>query len=308
VTVGGDERTTFPLVSRRRAGGLPFGDVAGRRPGHGSDSSGLRAYEPGDPPASIDWFASARLSALSGRDEFVVRRRVADEAPRVVLVVDRRPAMALYPEPLPWLSKRAALREAVAALVASAGVARADVGSLDFAEGEPFWLAPGRRDRPWQVVERQGSGGFAAPDDTIRQALAFLARRRTEVRPGSFVFVLSDFLVGPGPAAWQDAVGQGWDLVPVVISDPVWETSFPPVGGVAVPVADPRGGRVRLVRLGRRAAAARRELHERRYAALLTELEALELRPVTLTTSEPAAVDAAFVEWAEERRRRRWLR
>lgn len=306
--MAGDERRTFPLVPRRRANGLPFGDLASRRPGHGSDSTGLRAYEPGDPPASIDWFASARLSALTGGDEFVVRRRVADESPRVVLVVDRRPAMALYPEPLPWLSKRDALREAVAAVVASAGVARADVGSIDLAAAEPFWLAPGRRERPWQVVERQRGDEFAAPDDNVEQALAFLAHRRAEVRPGSFVFVLSDFLAGPGRAAWQDALRQGWDVVPVVIRDPVWEASFPAVGGVALPVADPRSGRVGLVRLGRRAAAARRELHERRHAELLTELESFDLRPVAIATSDPAGVDAAFVEWAEERRRRRWLR
>ena len=43
--------------------------------------------------------------------------------------------MGLYPAPLPWLAKRAALREAVAAIVASAAAARADIGALDFADG-----------------------------------------------------------------------------------------------------------------------------------------------------------------------------
>lgn len=302
------ERRTFPLVPRRRLSGLPFGDVPTRRPGHGSDTIGLRPYEPGDSVGSIDWFASARLSAVTDGADFVVRRRAADESPRVVLVVDRRPSMALYPPPLPWLSKRDALREAVAAIVASAVAARADVGSLDFAEDEASWLAPGRRERPLQVVERLDEGTFSGPDDTLEQALAFLARQRLEVRPGTFVFVLSDFLAAPPPEIWQDAVGQGWDLVPVVIRDPVWEASFPRVGGVALPVADPRSGRVRLVRVGRGAVDARRELHERRHAALLAELESFDLRPVSIATSDPAAVDAALVEWAEDRRRRRWLR
>jgi uncharacterized protein (DUF58 family) len=307
VAVG--ERRPFPLVPRRRLVGLPFGDLPSRRPGHGSDMIGLRPYEPGDPVGSIDWFASARLSAATGGDDFVVRRRAADESPRVVLLVDRRPAMGLYPAPLPWLSKPTALREAVAAIVASAAAARADVGSLDFAEGEPSWLAPGHGERPWQIVERHEAGtGFAAPDDNLEQGLDFLVHRRVELRPGSFVFVLSDFLVAPPPEAWQGAVAQGWDIVPVVIQDPVWEASFPAVEGVALPVADPRTGRVRLVRLGRRAAVARRELHERRHAALLAELESFDLRPVPVAASDPAAVDAVFVEWAEERRRRRWLR
>jgi len=39
--------------------------------------------------------------------------------------------MGLYPVPLPWLSKRDALREAVASIAASAAAARADLASLD---------------------------------------------------------------------------------------------------------------------------------------------------------------------------------
>ena len=108
-------RRTFPLIQRRRKPGLPFGEISTRRRGHGSEPIGHRPYETGDPVAWIDWSASARLSATSGTDAFVVRERAADEAPRVVVAVDRRPAMDLYPQPLPWLAKRAALREAVAA-------------------------------------------------------------------------------------------------------------------------------------------------------------------------------------------------
>src|SRR4051812_41346285 len=147
------ERQTFPLVPRRRLTGLPFGDLPSRRRGHGSEVIGSRAYEPGDPVSTIDWFASARLSAAAGRDEFVVRDRAADEAPRVALVLDRRPAMGLYPVPLPWLSKRTALREAAASVVASAVVARADLATLDFAGGEPSWLPPARRGRPLAIAE-----------------------------------------------------------------------------------------------------------------------------------------------------------
>ena len=85
---------------------------------------GTRPYETGDPVSTIDWFATARLSAVSGRDEFVVRDRSADEAPRVVLVCDRRPAMGVFPPSLPWLEKPRALAEAAAAIVASAAAAR----------------------------------------------------------------------------------------------------------------------------------------------------------------------------------------
>lgn len=309
MTLSTGARRTFPLVPRRRLTGLPFGDLPSRRRGHGGDIVGTRPYQAGDPIGSIDWFASARASSASGGDEFVVRERAADEAARVVVVVDRRPAMGLYPAPFPWLAKRDALREAVAAIAASSSAARADIASLDFADGDPYWIPPGRGDRPWQVAEREsGATPFAAPEDTIERALAFLAQHRASLPPATFVFVLSDFLAPPPPEAWQDAVAHGWDVVPVVIRDPVWERSFPPVGGVAVPVADPAGGAVELVRLTRRQARRRREEHERRQQALQAELASFGLEVVEVTDSEPEAVDAAFIAWAEERRRRRWAR
>ncbi|MDX6472704.1 MAG: hypothetical protein QOK22_1520 [Gaiellaceae bacterium] len=302
-------RRTFPLVPRRRLTGPPFGDLPSRRRGRGSDIIGARPYQGGDPIASIDWFASARASSATGGDEFVVRDHAADEAARVVIVVDRRPAMGLYPPALPWLSKSDALREAVAAIAGSAAAARADIAALDFAEGEPYWLPPGRNDRQWELVERaNGATPFLAPEDTLERALAFLVEHRTSVPPATFVFVLSDFLAPPAPSVWQDAAARGWDAVPVVIQDPVWERSFPDVGGVAVPVADPRTGHVVLVRLSGQQVRRRREQHQRRHDALLAQLASFGVEPVEVTESDPAAVDDAFIAWAEERRLRRWAR
>src|SRR5205085_12102289 len=103
------ERQPFPLVPRRKLAGLPFGELPSRRRGQGADVIGSRPYEPRDPVSTIDWYASARLSAASGTDEFVVRDRAADEAPRVAILCDRRPAMALYGASFPWLDKAAAL-------------------------------------------------------------------------------------------------------------------------------------------------------------------------------------------------------
>jgi uncharacterized protein (DUF58 family) len=307
VSVG--ERRAFPLVPRHRLTMLPFGDLPGRRRGHGTEVIGARPYEPGDPVTTIDWFASARLSTATGRDEFIVRDRAVDEAPRVAIVVDRRPAMGLYPAPLPWLSKRDAVREAVTAIVVSATAARADLAVLDFAGGEPWWLPPGRRERSRLVLERESDETpFDAPEESLERAPEFLARRRADLPEGSFVFVLSDFLGPPAAQAWQRPVVRGWDVVPVVIQDPVWERSFPAVAGVAVPIADAEGRPAGVIRLSRSQVERRRRQNEDRHARLVGDLEACGLEPVVLGTSDPLAIDRAILDWAEDRQHDRWAR
>jgi uncharacterized protein (DUF58 family) len=302
------ERQAFPLVPRRKLAGLPFGELPSRRRGQGADVIGSRPYEPRDPVSTIDWYATARLSAASGTDEFVVRDRAADEAPRVAILCDRRPAMGLYGRAFPWLDKGATLCEAANAIVRSALFAHSDVAALDFAGGGPYWLPPGRREQPWAIADRQGGAAFDAPEDSIERGLDHLTRRRSSLPRGSFVFVLSDFLSPPPAAAWLGALAHDWDLVPVVIQDPVWEQSFPQVGSVVVRVADPRDGRIASVRLTRGQAAERRRLNESRFETLLAELRSLDLEPVVLGSSDPLAIDRAFLEWAETRRQSRWAR
>ena len=295
-------------MPRRRPVGLPFGDLPSRRRGHGSDIIGTRPYEIGDPVSTIDWFASARLSAATGRDEFIVRDHAADEAPRVALVCDRRPAMGIYAPPLPWLSKPRALIEATAThrRERRRGARRRRVARLRrrravlAAAGTPRRAVARRR-----AAERRRS---TRPRTTSRRHSRFLGRLRSDLPTGSFVFVLSDFLVPPPPDAWLDATGHGWDVVPVVIQDPAWEQSFPDVGSVVVPIADPRSGRVALVRLTRREVEERRAANEARLRGLLDELTSLGLEPVLLGTSDPHEIDRAFVEWAEARRQTRWAR
>jgi hypothetical protein len=72
--------------------------------------------------------------------------------------------------------------------------------------------------------------------------------------------VLSDFLMPFDERQWIAAIERRWDIVPVVIQDPVWERSFPDVGGVArCPFLDHTSGRLRPpVRLTDREAASMR--------------------------------------------------
>lgn len=304
---------TIPLIPRRRLVGSMFGGYTSIRRGEGSDVAGSRPYQPGDHFHLIDWKSSARISAARGSDEFIVRERYSEEMPRVVVIVDRRPAMGLFPPELPWLRKPAAVAHAVELLVASAVNQRGLVGYLDYGShedeneaGTPFWRPPRAQSNVWQgdlvsVALGHLEGRLDAPEDNLDRALAFLAVVGGVVPTGSFVFVVSDFLAPPPPEAWSAVIDHGWDVVPVIVQDPVWEQSFPPVGGVLVPLADAGRERLTYVRLNGREAEERRAVHESRLAHLRAELLRLGLDPVLVSASSRDAVRAVFDAWVDER-------
>ena len=268
------------------------------RRGSGSDVAGSRPYRPGDDAHSIDWAASARLSSAHGADEFIVREYLAEEAPRVVVVNDRRPAMALFPRPLPWLDKPEAMRQASELVVEATLAARGFFGYLDLGAAEPAWLAP----RTYHELPEAALGGsFGAAEDNLARAFQFLAEAQPPVPGGTFVFVLSDFLMPFADEHWISALERRWDLVPVVIQDPIWERSFPDVGGVVVPLFDQTTQRFAPVRLTPREAARRREENKARADSLLDHLRSLDLGPVLVTSSDRGEIFQAFLEWADER-------
>jgi hypothetical protein len=215
----------------------------------------------------IDHRASARLSFALDRDEFVVHEDFAEEATRVVCVVDQRPSMTLFPRWLPWLSKPRACRAVGHLLAASARHARCS---------------------------------FRAADDTVAHALEGLAlgpRGR-----GSFVFLVSDFLVLPPEDVWREALERDWDVVPVVLQDLVWEQSFPDVAGVVLPIWDPDAQRVRATFLTRRECTERRRANEERLRASVKRFDRLGLDPILLSRDDDDSVYEAFHDWAEARR------
>jgi len=289
---------TFPLAPRRRFAGLPFGGMTSVRRGTGSDVAGSRPYRPGDDARSIDWAASARLSSAHGADEFIVREYLAEEAPRVVVLSDRRPAMSLFPRPLPWLDKPAAMRQAAGLVVEATLAARGFFGYLDLGGEEEEWLPPRtHHELPPAVL----GGSFDAPEDNLAQAFTFLAETQPVLPAGTFMFVLSDFLMPFDEPAWIAAIERRWDIVPVVIQDPLWERSFPDVGGVVLPFLDHTTGRFVTVRLSDREAAEMRDQNEQRAAELLARFRNHDLGPVLVTTSDRMDIFQAFLEWADER-------
>jgi uncharacterized protein (DUF58 family) len=297
-------RTTVPLVPRRRLSGLAFGAVESVRRGRGFDVAGTRAYQPGDPVEAIDWKTSARLSTARSSDVFIVRERYAEEAPRVVVACDRRPAMGVEPGELPMLAKPRAASEVVDLIARSVAAAHGLFGYLDLAgDGvdDAFWRPPRGQGLTGEIGERVASGRWTAPDDGLFRALEHLARVRADLPAGSFVFLVSDFLEPPPEAIWDRVLARRWELVPVIVQDPVWEQDFPEIGSIVTPVWEPGSARITLVRLSEDEAAARREANRRRLAGLLDDLERRELSPVLLSSADPDEILEAFLDWDARR-------
>jgi uncharacterized protein (DUF58 family) len=289
---------TFPLIPRRRVLGLPFGGLHSARRGPGSDVASSRPYQPGDDVGRVDWNASARLSLARASDEFVIREHFAEEAPRVVVLCDRRPSMRLYGARWPWLRKPEVIRHAVQLIGDSAIAARGLLGYLDEAEGELFWRPP-RSERELGRIDLERS--FRAGEQTVTRGLRYLIEQRRDLPAGTFVFVLSDFLEPPGRDDWLWALERRFELVPVVIQDPTWEQSFPDVSGTVVPLADAETGDVGLVALTAREVAERREANELRRDELVRGLRALAMDPVLVSSHESRDVVLAFLTWADQR-------
>ena len=289
---------TFPLIPRRRVLGLAFGGLHSARRGAGSDVAASRPYRPGDDVGKIDWPASARLSLARGTDEFLVREHFAEEAPRVVVLCDRRPSMSLFGPEWPWLQKPEAIVQSVRLIGQSAVSARGLLGYFDEGGEAPFWHPPRSEGEAGRLDPHRP---FGAPEDTLARGLRYLIEQKRDLPAGTFVFVLSDFLVHPDRDDWLWALERRWEVVPVILQDPVWEQSFPDVGGAVIPFADPAGGDAGLVRLSVAEAARRREQNEQRRRDLLHHLRSLDLDPVLVSSHEPRDVLFSFLSWADQR-------
>ena len=294
-------RSSVPLLPRRHLTGIPVGQMRSRRRGLGLDLAGSRHYRAGDDIRAIDHRASARLSSTRGDDQLVVREYLTEEAARVVVVLDRSPSMGLFPRELPWLSKPAALVEAVRVILSSAADAHCMAGILD-GSSPSYWLAPDRRATPEKIIARAELPSFDAPPNALGAALGSMLEVERGLQAGTFMFVLSDFINPPTPAVWDAMRARHWDVVPVVLQDPVWEQSFPSVARTLLAVADLETGEVRNVALTETEVCERRSANEARLFRLMARFDSLGLDRVEASSSDPDAVLGAFSDWAIGRR------
>jgi uncharacterized protein (DUF58 family) len=290
---------TFPLIQHRRVIGLSFAAMRSARRGAGSDVAGSRPYRPGDDIDGIDWAASARLSTARGSDEFVVREHFADEAPRVVVFCDRRPALAATRPPLPWLDKAQVLEIATKLISDSALASRSFLGYLDLGDGaRPLWRPPRTQAELGHLAEGRP---FGAGTTSLADGLDLLVEQRRDLPLGTFVFVLSDFIAPVPPATWRRVTERRWDVVPVVVQDPIWDRSFPDVAGLVVRFIDPESGRVVRARLNEQEVESFRTQNEQRLACLRGRFRGAGVDPVELTSDRPPDILAAFLAWADRR-------
>ena len=94
--------------------------------------------------------------------------------------------MALFPDWLPWLDKRAAVREAGRMIVASGAATNALIG-FAAAGAHDAQVVPSRRDRAhWRAIEqRLATTAADGPPDSLDRALELLSRSGRTVPPGN---------------------------------------------------------------------------------------------------------------------------
>ena len=100
---------------------------------------------------------------------------------------------------------------------------------------------------------------------------------------------------------WSRVTERRWDVVPVVVQDPIWDRSFPDVAGLVVPFVDPASGERVRVRLSEGEVADLRAANEQRLDGLRGMFREAGIEPVELTSDRPQEILAVFLAWADRR-------
>jgi uncharacterized protein (DUF58 family) len=244
--------------------------------GRGMEFDESRVYQAGDDVRNMDW----RVTARAGRPHVKLFREERERP--LWLLVDLGPSMRF--------GTRVAFKSVVAARAASllawAAADKSDrVGGLVFDETRRFEQHPAARTRALLPLLNALSAppipGKADGHAGITQAADQLVRL---VRPGSLVFVLSDFAeVTPEGSTWLAHLGRANEVVLVHVSDPMEEVA-PPPGRYPVTDGSHRG-------VLDTKAAARRAAWRRRFTDRLDLIEGLARRYqahiVRLRTDQP---------------------
>jgi uncharacterized protein (DUF58 family) len=244
--------------------------------GRGMEFDESRIYQPGDDPRNMDW----RVTARSGRPHVKLFREERERP--VWLLVDIGPGMRFGTR----VAFKSVIAARAAALLAWAAADRGDrVGGLVFDESRHFELRPAARTRGLlpllKALSEDPLPGEEGGYPSLSAAAGHLARL---ARPGSLVFLLSDFAgLSEADGAWLARLSAGSEVVLVQVYDPL-EAAPPPPG--RYPVTD--GRRRGLVDT---AAEVQRSAWHQRFSDRVSLLEGLGQRHhahlIALGTHQP---------------------
>ena len=277
------EAGRLPIAPRGKVLATRSGGHLSRFRGRGMEFDESRVYMPGDDPRNMDWRVTARAA-----QPHVKLFREERERP-VWLLVDMGPRMRFGTR----IAFKSVIAARAAALLAWAAADKGDrVGGLVFDERGQFECRPAARTRgllPMLNALADVSHADAlpaTPDGTQAASTLSLAGRHLVhlVRPGSLVFLISDFAgFDDQDGAWLAHLGAGSEVVLVHTYDPL-ETAAPPPG--RYPVTD---GVQRVVMDC--AVSRLRSAWSQHFADHVAQLEAICLRHrahlISLRTDQP---------------------
>lgn len=271
-----EEARRFDIAPRGRILATRSGGHLSRFRGRGVEFDESRIYQPGDDPRNMDW----RVTARSGQPHVKLFREERERP--VWLLVDIGPSMRFGTR----VAFKSVIAARAAALLAWAAADQGDrVGGLVFDETRHFERRPMARTRGLLPLLKALSESPLPGERGGHASLAAAAQHLAQlVRPGSLVFLLSDFAgLGQDDSAWMTRLARANELVLVQIFDPI-ETMAPPAG--RYPVVD--GERHAVLNT---ADADLRSAWQGRFAAHTARLDELARRHaahrVALRTDQP---------------------
>ncbi len=218
--------SNLSLDSRRQAVSATSGVHASRFRGRGIDYQESRNYQPGDDIRNMDW----RVMARTGRPHTKLYQEERERP--VIVMVDFSPSM--------FFATRGAFKSVVAAraaaLIGWATIRNGDrIGAFFFGGGRHHEIRPAGGRRGVLRLIRDLAAWTEPHDRTSADGLGEALRRlRRVARPGSLVFMLSDFYsLDDATDGHLTRLRQHNDLVACQILDPL-ELAPPPPGRYGV--------------------------------------------------------------------------
>ncbi len=285
------EAKRLDLSTRGKVLATRTGGHLSRFRGRGMEFYESRIYQPGDEVRNMDW----RLTARAGKPHV---KQFQEERERPLwLLVDQGPSMRFGTR----VAFKSVIAARAAALLAWAAADRGDrVGGLVFDEAWQFEQRPAARTRGLlpllQALARLPQHRPVGFEGLVPAAQTLVHL----VRPGSLIFLLSDFLgIQQESSRWIAALGRANELVFLHFYDPL-EAWAPPPG--RYPVTDGRQTSL----LDTRDPGQRQRWHQR-FRAHVDDLETLarryQVHLLQLRTDQP--VGQALIQGLRPRALRR---